>query len=180
MARGVNKVMIIEAYTAGKSLPQVASEYGISVSTARYHVAKAGVLRSRTEGILAAAREGRLGAAFRGKKRVFSSQHREEISRARLTHAEQHAAGTTTRPNGYVRFTRGKNKSRSVHVVIMEKRLGRTLRKDEVVHHIDGNPSNNSEDNLALCTRAGHTRLHRREDELQGIQRKRNENGTWS
>lgn len=33
----------------------------------------------------------------------------------------------------------------------MEKKLGRPLKKGEVVHHIDGNKENNNEDNLLLC-----------------------------
>ncbi len=36
------------------------------------------------------------------------------------------------------------------HRVVMEKILGRPLRKGEVVHHIDGNPINNSPSNLEL------------------------------
>jgi hypothetical protein len=55
----------------------------------------------------------------------------------------------------------------------MESRLGRPLREDEQVHHIDRDRSNNSDDNLALVTRAGHGRLHRFEDSLSGIERKR-------
>ena len=33
----------------------------------------------------------------------------------------------------------------------MEQKIGRRLIEGEVVHHIDGNPSNNCEGNLELC-----------------------------
>lgn len=36
------------------------------------------------------------------------------------------------------------------HRLLMEKKLGRYLTENEVVHHIDGNPSNNALDNLML------------------------------
>jgi len=38
----------------------------------------------------------------------------------------------------------------SEHRWIMEQKLGRYLRPSEVVHHIDGNPENNSEENLIV------------------------------
>lgn len=40
MARGVNKVILIELYQAGKSIPQVAEAVGLSRSTVRYHLHK--------------------------------------------------------------------------------------------------------------------------------------------
>ena len=36
------------------------------------------------------------------------------------------------------------------HILVMEKYLGRLLKKGEEIHHKDGNPSNNSLDNLQL------------------------------
>lgn len=50
-----------------------------------------------------------------------------------------------------------------VHRVVAEQQLGRRLRRGEVVHHIDGNPANNSPDNLEVCSSASvHRRHHRR------------------
>lgn len=46
------------------------------------------------------------------------------------------------------------------HRDVMEEILGRELTSDEVVHHIDGNPRNNSEDNLVVMTPQEHIRLH--------------------
>jgi hypothetical protein len=46
------------------------------------------------------------------------------------------------------------------HVLVMEKHLGRTLEPRESVHHIDGNKSNNSLENLYLCNHS----LHRKTD----------------
>ena len=50
---------------------------------------------------------------------------------------------------GYVCIKIG-NTFRAEHRVIMEKILGRPLRKGELVHHIDSNRSNNKPSNLEL------------------------------
>ena len=45
-------------------------------------------------------------------------------------------------------------KSERKHRIVAEKMLGRKLKKDEVVHHIDGNKRNNDESNLMIVTRS--------------------------
>ena len=47
-----------------------------------------------------------------------------------------------------------------MHRVVMENQIGRLLTNDEVVHHIDGNKSNNDISNLQLLTNAEHAKLH--------------------
>ena len=49
------------------------------------------------------------------------------------------------------------------HRLVIEKHLGRYLKKSEVVHHIDGNPSNNKISNLKLFpSNKAHTLFHRK------------------
>lgn len=48
----------------------------------------------------------------------------------------------------------------ALHRWIMEEYLGRRLRSDEIVHHIDGDPLNDDPANLAILSRAEHMRLH--------------------
>lgn len=166
MAGSVNKVTLADEYQKGASLTDLAARHGISVSTARYHVRKAGVLRSRAEGLRNAAASGKLGTGFRGKSRDFSDEHKAAISRSRKRWGEENASGFSVKPSGYREHTRGEHKGRSEHVTVMERRLGRRLLPDEHVHHIDGDRLNNDENNLALVTRSGHARLHRREARL--------------
>lgn len=174
MSRGVNKVTsllfvvddLVQAYRDGASLPMVARQFQVPISRARKHVKDAGALRPRIAGVHLAGQQGRLGGGSRGKPRINSPEARAKISAARLRHADQHAKGVSHKADGYLEHTRGPHKGRPVHVVKMEERIGRRLRPDECVHHIDGIRDNNEDNNLALMTRAGHTRLHRREQRL--------------
>lgn len=71
--------------------------------------------------------------------------------------------------SGYVLINVGKEHPRAYrgmyvfeHVLIAEKILGRPLNKNEVVHHIDENPANNSPSNLAVMSRGRHTYIHKK------------------
>jgi hypothetical protein len=61
---------------------------------------------------------------------------------------------------GYLYMKRNGKKT-PVHRYVMELWLGHTLTSNEVVHHVDGDPTNNDPNNLMILTRSEHSRLHR-------------------
>jgi hypothetical protein len=46
------------------------------------------------------------------------------------------------------------------HRIVMENHLGRPLVRDEIIHHIDGNPINNDISNLTIISNGDHARGH--------------------
>jgi len=53
-----------------------------------------------------------------------------------------------------------KGENRAIHMYIIEQIIGRSLYRNEVVHHIDGDTFNNSINNLYLCNRSEHKMIH--------------------
>jgi len=62
--------------------------------------------------------------------------------------------------NNYKKIRISRTETRDEHRIIMEKHIGRRLSRNEVVHHKDGNKSNNNIENLEIMSRSDHSRLH--------------------
>lgn len=69
--------------------------------------------------------------------------------------------GGIAEQKGYKKVYIGGQRYEMEHRRIVEQRIGRKLTSEEVVHHIDGNKSNNNTDNLMLCAnQSEHMKIH--------------------
>lgn len=154
-------------YDSGMSTKEVADTLGINMSAARRAIIEGGATMRPRSFLSDTGRKAIQHAGARRKGQKRTAEQRQRIKEARCAWGEAESVGFSVKPNGYIEHTRGEHKGRSVHVVRMEERIGRRLLDDEVVHHIDGDKTNNNMNNLALMTRPAHTRLHRREQRIK-------------
>jgi hypothetical protein len=101
-----------------------------------------------------------LGQPFLCQEKL--ERNREVIrARARELSGENHPGwkgGHKSKASGY-RIVCINGKRELEHRVIMAEVLGRPLRSDEQVHHIDGNRANNDPSNLVIVDASEHTKI---------------------
>ncbi len=163
----VNKDALRRLYLDEKrSIPDLAKVLGLTYYAVRTALIAAGIpLRSRADGVRAVAHK--LGKHLLGKKRTFTAEWKKNLRAALRAHADKTAVGVSLKASGYVEVTRGPDKGRGLHRVIVEKKIGRRLGSNEVVHHRDERRANNDDTNLQVMSRAAHTSHHRRA--LKGV-----------
>lgn len=70
-----------------------------------------------------------------------------------------HFKGGCVTQAGY-RVIRINNKLKLEHRMVVEAHIGRSLSKDEEVHHLDHNKLNNDLNNLQILSKSDHAKLH--------------------
>ena len=96
----------------------------------------------------------------------MTPETRQKIRESHLGRTSKLTAETRAKIRN-ARLGKGKGKSytkyygRHEHRVVAEQMLGRELKPEEVVHHIDGDPKNNSPDNIfVFCSQREHAEHH--------------------
>lgn len=76
------------------------------------------------------------------------------------SNSPSYKGGKSVMTNGYVRILiPGTGSYQLEHRLVMEKKLGRKLKKGEIVHHINHNRQDNREENLELFIKNEHDRM---------------------
>ena len=88
----------------------------------------------------------------------MKEEQRRRRSESAIRYWDKHRAPRLQK-NGYLTLTIG-NKKRYVHRMVMEEYLGRPLRSDEHVHHINGDRTDNRIENLEIISASEHERSH--------------------
>lgn len=100
-------------------------------------------------------------ARFCSKSCAMKSRLRDDPDyNSRIARESAAQRGDKLRGSGKLPHTYVKRDGRHEHRVVAENKLGRALRRGEVVHHIDGNPKNNDPSNLMIITQRQHMLEH--------------------
>lgn len=111
---------------------------------------------------------------MRSKKYKHSATTKEKIRLGLLKRFQ----GRIKDYDGYIYIYKPKHPTSNAckyifeHRLIMEKHLGRLLKKNEIIHHLNGIIDDNRLENLELVTRSYHTYIH-------SFRRKRDKNGRF-
>jgi predicted DNA-binding protein YlxM (UPF0122 family) len=150
-------------YSLGYSMKEIAEYLDVAVGTIynyfkKYNIKPRPQMSDLTKAKISKANKGKTSPR---KGVILTDEIKEKMSINRST-----GVGKKTIKNGYVRiYFPDHPKSDKYgyifeHDLIMECNIGRWLKPDEVVHHINGIRNDNRIKNLKLMTRGEHSRLH--------------------
>lgn len=163
------KEELVELYVRQKrSLTGIAKMLGTNYSLVRNKALEYGIkIRSIKESIRYGIDLGYVDCSAKKKPKISADERKRRSERLKKYRTSIPAKGYSQKATGYCEVTSGPNKFRCLHDVIMEEHIGRRLRPDECVHHINHDPSDNRIENLLLMTRSEHSKLHAKERRKQ-------------
>jgi len=149
---------IINEYKKGKSTLELGKKYNCSwITILRFLEKNKCPIRTHREKTINAYKKGKMKFMQKVWKQSGKRWKAEGNPRWKPIGAKRMNKGYI-----YVKITEGKGFQNwtQEHRFVMEQRLGRKLRKYEIVHHINGKKDDNRLSNLRLMTDKQHRRFH--------------------
>lgn len=104
-------------------------------------------------------------------KEFYSTRQKFCSPECSSSYRSKHSPKKLYMENGYlVEHVKGYNKKGNAkkHRLVVEEAIGRRLTKDEVVHHINGDKTDNRLENLKIMSRSEHSSFHRKDEKANG------------
>lgn len=146
---------VVRMYTSGFGSTAISKELGISTETVLKIVKSSGIgIRSRDR-IYCQIPDCSELSAGRGLCASHYGKWYRRGTTADFVPKNRYLDGT-----GYVVVKTDDGKTIREHRYVVEKIIGRNLNSDEVVHHKNGDKTDNRPENLEIMTRAEHNKIH--------------------
>lgn len=166
----LTKELLQADYNSLRSMAKIAKKYGVSKKCIMNYMNRFGIKRTRKtvpiDEVRSLAASG-CSATEIGRMLGFTASAISKAARKNGIHIKDpYHKGYILTHNGYIMVKKPDHPQCDtkgyvrLHRLIMEEAIGRFLRPDEVVHHVDGNKLNNRLENLRIDSLANHTRMH--------------------
>lgn len=155
---------LIKLYGLGESPSDLAEKYPYKRGAIKELMRRRGVVRSQSEASKLAVKKGKKDKAIKILTKLARTTYRFHPKKSNFgkDNGNYLDVGSIVgvHKNKYRKIKLKDHSWKYYHIHLIEKKLGRRLKKNEVVHHIDFDGTNNNLNNLIVLDKKEHMHLH--------------------